>query len=62
MSSDETGEIYAIMRKNGDPTSSVGSNTTGTGSGSGPTSTPNTAGARSWSALAVLFGIIAFVI
>ena len=61
MSSDTTGEIYAIMRKNGEPTSSVGSNATKTGGASSSTPT-GVASATSMSALAILFGILAFVL
>ena len=61
MSSDTTGEIYAIMRKNGEPTSSVGSNSTKTGGASSSTPT-GVASATSMSALAILFGILAFIL
>lgn len=61
MSSDATGEIYAIERKDGTPVNSAKAN--GTGSASAPTSTPSGAStATSWSALAVLFGVLAFVL
>lgn len=61
MSSDTTGEIYAIMQKNGEPTSSVGSNATKTGSTSSSTPT-GVASATSMSALAILFGMLAFIL
>ena len=69
MSSDTTGEIYAIVRKDGTPVNKVGSKgtstgtPTSTGTGSASSSTPTgVASARSMSALAVLFGILAFVL
>ena len=76
MSSDATGEIYVISRANGQPVDAAGSNATGslpesgeggseTGSGSesSPSGTDNgSAGFASMSALAVVFGAIAFVI
>ena len=61
MSSDVTGEIYAIERTSGSPVNSA--NATGTGTGSATSSTPTGASsATSYSALAVLFGIIAFML
>jgi len=79
MSSDSTGEIYAILRADGNSTSSVGSNATGTipsqtssgggsGSGSGTSSSGSAspsssslASTESMSALALVFGVLAFV-
>lgn len=68
MSSDETGEIYAILRVDGNPTASAGSNATGTipqsasgtGSGSEPADT-GTASVASMSALAMIFAVLAFI-
>jgi hypothetical protein len=61
MSSDATGEIYAIVRKNGQPVNS--GSATGTSTGTASSSTPTGASsATSYSALAVLFGILAFVL
>ena len=74
MSSDATGEIYMILRADGNATSSAGSNTTGTipgqmgsgtGSSTGSSSSPSSTSAASvygTSALAVIFGILAFVL
>ena len=71
MSSDATGEIYMVVRADGNATSSVGSNATGTvpsqspngasstSSSASPTSS-SLASAGSMSALAVLFGALAF--
>lgn len=72
MSSDETGEIWAIERANGDPTSSAGSNATGTipgqsssttggGGASSPTPT-GVASATSMSGLAVMFAVLAYIL
>ena len=61
MSSDTTGEIYAIVRKNGDPINSE--NATGTSTGTASSSTPTGASsATSFSALAVVFGMLAFIL
>jgi hypothetical protein len=61
MSSDTTGEIYAIVRKNGRPVNS--GSATGTSTGTASSSTPTGASsATSYSALAVLFGVLAFVL
>lgn len=77
MSSDQTGEIYMIMRADGQAVNSAGSNATGTvpsqgggggsgtstGSGSSPSaSKTGGAGFASMSALAIIFGAIAFVV
>ena len=69
MSSDATGEIYMIVRADGNATSSVGSNatgtvpsaTSGTGSSSSPTKT-GAAGRVGWSGLAMLSGLAAFLL
>lgn len=69
MSSDATGEIYAILRADGSPTSSVGSNATGTipmeSSGTSSSASPSSstgvaAGRGSVSALALAIGLFAF--
>lgn len=74
MSSDATGEIYSILRADGNATSTVGSNATGTipgvssggsGTGSAPAATSSTGAAGilqvvSLNALWVLLGIFAF--
>lgn len=60
MSSDETGEIYAIMKKDGTPTNNP--NATGTVSGTSSSSSTGASSATSYSALAVLFGILAFIV
>ena len=79
MSSDTTGEIYVISRSDGSPTSSAGSNSTGsipgqsgqsgqsatgTGSGSSPSQTgmATATSASSMSALAIVFGILAYML
>ena len=75
MSSDETGEIYAIERSNGKSVSSAGSNTSGTSpGGSGGNSNSNSMGssnsdsstgmasATSMSTLAIVFGILAYLL
>ena len=77
MSSDSTGEIYVILRVDGNSTQSVGSNATGTipgqtgssGGGSGTSSSGSaspslTSGARatSMSALVFLIGFVAFLL
>ena len=79
MSSDATGEIYMVMRADGEAVSEAGSNATetipeetggsgaggGGGSETGSSSTPSEtggAGFASMSALAVIFGAIAFVV
>lgn len=71
MSSDSTGEIYAILRVDGNATSITGSNATGTipgetGTGSAPpaattTSGADTMGVASVSGLVVVFAIFAFL-
>ena len=61
MSSDATGEIYIIMRSNGKSVNS--GNATATSTGTASSSTPTSASsATSFSALAVLFGVLAFVL
>ncbi|WPG99692.1 Hypothetical protein R9X50_00251100 [Acrodontium crateriforme] len=78
MSSDATGEIYAILRADGMPTSGVGSNATGTipaSNGTGTTTSPSASTSSSvaggvhvtkdiagMSALAFLFAAVAFVV
>ena len=72
MSSDETGEIWAIERANGEPTSSAGSNAAGTLPGQGSSTTTGAGGssptptgvasATSMSALAVIFAILAYIL
>lgn len=69
MSSDTTGEIYAVLRVDGKAT--AGANVTGTssgttpasatGSGSSPSSS-NVASATHMSALAVVFGVLAYLL
>ncbi|TKA76034.1 hypothetical protein B0A55_05118 [Friedmanniomyces simplex] len=77
MSSDATGEIYAVLRANGSETSSAGSNATGTipsstasGGGSGTASSGSasasasslaTGSTGSMSALALVVGVLAFL-
>ena len=74
MSSDQTGEIYAILRADGSNTSSAGSGETGSipsgGGGSGGSGGGNggsggggssSAASLSMSVLAVVFGVLAFV-
>lgn len=73
MSSDETGEIYAVLRADGDATSGAGSNATGTipnsspssttGSGSSASPSPtNMASATHMSVLAVLCCVLAYLL
>ncbi|KAK3725047.1 hypothetical protein LTR37_000557 [Vermiconidia calcicola] len=76
MSSDTTGEIYVVMRADGSATSSAGSNATGTvpqgasgtasntgsSSSSKSASATGVASATSMSALAVIFGILAYFV
>ena len=76
MSSDTTGEIYVVMRADGSATSSAGSNATGTvpqgasgiasstgsSSNSESASATGVASATSMSALAVIFGILAYFV
>ena len=69
MSSDTTGEVYVLLRDDGNATSSAGSNATGTipgqtasttGSSASPSST-SIASVTSISILAILFGVIGFL-
>lgn len=71
MSSDETGEIYAISRADGKSINTGGSSATGTasgasgtGSGSSPTSTgmASPTNALSMTVLAVVFGVLAYLL
>lgn len=73
MSSDATGEIYAVLRDNGEPTSSAGSNATGTtsassgtgtgtGSSASASSTGLAASATHMSGLAVAVGVLAYLL
>lgn len=64
MSSDETGEVYAITRSNGSPTNSASSTTTGSGTSSGASASASAgvASASSMSGLAVIFGVLAYLL
>lgn len=71
MSSDETGEIYVVLREDGKSTSSAGSNATGTipGGNGGSGTTPAGSGASEtgmasavhMSGLAVAVGVLAYL-